>query len=241
MKDKRRLLLGSLFFALMFFYLCVQAYFSFVHVGSSDGWFGQQKMPGDPVHITGTDPKGPATALQAGDEFLAINGITPAEDPKIMGFADRVPPGTTYLMTVRRDNQELVVPLTTVEKPARRDYTGQSTYIFIELIFLVTGLAVFLLKPDNQQAWLLALMLGTFIGFSTWTMPLAVLGRGVEFLVAFAKILCLWSLPLFVRFFLNFPERSPILRRWPTLEAYLNWPLYLFVLTLYGGARLPSD
>ncbi|MEJ7617828.1 MAG: hypothetical protein WKF30_12905 [Pyrinomonadaceae bacterium] len=211
----------------MFFYLGVQAYFAFVYVagGSYDGLFGEQRLPGGPVYITGTDPKGPATALKAGDEFLAINGITPAEDPEIMGFANRVPPGTIYLMTVRRNNQELVIPLTTVEKPARRDHFGQS-YIFIELIFLVTGLAVFLLKPDNQQAWLLALMLGTFIGFSTWEMPLAVLGRWVEFLVAFAKISCLWTLPLFVRFFLNFPERSPILRRWPKLEAYLNWPLY---------------
>ncbi|MDQ3651717.1 MAG: hypothetical protein M3458_15870, partial [Acidobacteriota bacterium] len=87
MKDKRRLLLGSLFFALMFFYLGVQAYFSFVYVagGSYDGWFGRWEGPGHPVRITGTDREGPATALKAGDEFLAINGITPAEDPEIMG------------------------------------------------------------------------------------------------------------------------------------------------------------
>lgn len=240
MKDKRRLLLGSLFFALMFFYLGVQAYFSFVYVagGSYDGWFGRWEGPGHPVRITGTDREGPATALKAGDEFLAINGITPAEDPEIMGFANRVPPGTTFLMTVRRDNQELVIPITTVEKPARRDHFGM-TYIFIQLIFLITGLAVFLLKPDNRQAWLLALMLGTFIGLSTSSLPLAVLGHGVVFLVAFAKILSLWSLPLFVRFFLNFPERSPILRRWPKLEAHLNWPFYLFVLPYFGGVRLP--
>ncbi len=53
MKDKRRLLLGSLFFALMFFYLGVQAYFAIVYVGSYDGWFGEQKEPGGPAYITG--------------------------------------------------------------------------------------------------------------------------------------------------------------------------------------------
>src|SRR5581483_7317164 len=133
-----------------------------------------------------------------------------------------------------------VIPLTTAEKPPRRASFDEKVFIFIHLIFLVTGLAVFLLRPDDQQAWLLALLLGAFIGLSTWSMPVKELGRWVEYVVAFAKILCLWSLPLFVRFFLNFPERSPILRRWPMLEAYLNWPFYLLVLPYYGGGRLPS-
>ena len=223
----------------MFFYLGVHAYFAFIPFGSSDGWFGEWKGPGHPIRITGVNPNGPATALKAGDEFLAINGITVDEDAEIMGFADRVPPGTTYLMTVRRDNQELAIPITTVEKPARNISFGQRAFTFVNLIFLMTGLAVFLLKPANRPAWLLALMLGTFIGLSTWTMPARGAGRGVEFLVAFAKILCIWSLPLFARFFLNFPERSPILRRWPKLETYLDWPFYLLILPYFGGGRLP--
>jgi len=239
MTKRRQFIVGSLFFALMFFYLSVHAFFAFVHVGSSDGWHGQQKAPGEPVYILGTDPQGPATALQPGDQFLAINGITPAQDPEIMTFSDRAPPGTTYLMTVRRHGQELVVPLKTVEKPGRSGF-GERVFILIHLIFLVTGLAVFLLKPDNRQAWLLALLLGTFVSLSTWTMPVIVLGSWVVFVVALAKILGLWSLPLFVRFFLNFPERSPVLRRWPKLEAYLNWPLYLLVLPSFGASRLPA-
>ena len=236
--DKRRLLLGGLFFALMFFYLGVSAYFVFIHVGSSDGWRGEWKGPGTPARVTGVDPGAPA-ALRAGDEILAVNGVAFSQDPEILTFSDRVPPGTTYQMTVRREGRDLLIPITTVAKPPRSDW-GETPYIFIRLIFLLTGLAVFLLKPGDRQAWLLALLLGTFTGLSTWTMPVMLLGRWAEVLVALAKIICLWTLPLFVRFFLNFPERSPILRRWPRLERYLDWPFYLFILPVFGGGRLPA-
>ena len=240
MKNQRRLILGSLFFALLFFYFGVRIYFVFFHVGSYDGWFGEQRGMAAPVLITRTDPNGPATVLQPGDEMLAINGITPKQDPSIMGFASRVPPGTTHTMTVRRNGQELSFRLTTAENPPKEVDWGQRFYILINLIFLFTGLFVFLLKPANEQAWLLALMLGTCIALNTWTMPVIVLGRGAEFVVAVAKILGLWSLPLLVRFFLNFPARSPILQRWPKFESYLYWPFYIGILPFFAGARLPD-
>lgn len=240
MKNKRRLILGSVFFALLFVYFAIRVYFVFFHVGSYDGWYGRQKGPGYPAVITGTDSNGPATVLQAGDEVVALNGITPAQDPGILGFSNRVPPGTQYTMTVRRKGQALTFQLITAPDPKDERGWGEKAYIFINLIFLLTGLTVFLLKPDNKQAWLLALMLGTYTVLNTWTMPTIVLGRGVELLVAIAKILGLWSLPLLVRFFLNFPDRSPILRRWPKLESFLNWPMYLFILPYFGGGRLPD-
>ena len=83
MKNKRRLILGSVFFALLIFYFGVRVYFVFFHVGSYDGWTGQQQEYGKPALVTRTDPKGPATVLLPGDEFLAINGITLRQDPSI--------------------------------------------------------------------------------------------------------------------------------------------------------------
>lgn len=240
-KNTRRIFLGALFFALMLLYLGVHAYFAFVEVGSYDGWFGEQKRPGAPVNITGSDPSGPARALRAGDVLVSINGIRPEDNTDIVGMSDRVPPGTNYVMTIRRDGQEVAVPITTVPKSAKRDNLAERVYVFIHLLFLLTGLGVFVLKSDDEHAWLLALLLGTFIGLSTWSMPLGVLGSGVALLVAAAKILSLWSLPLFVRFFLNFPERSPILQRWPKLARYVSLPFYFLVLPLFGGGRLPSS
>lgn len=240
MKNKKRFIFGLVIFALLFFYLGVRVYFVFIHAGSYDGWTARQNPANGIVFISSVDPNGPATALRLGDEFLALNGITRAQDPNILDYNRRVPPGTRYQILVRRNGQEISIPLQTVEVSQRRDNFGERAYIFINLIFLLTGLVVFLLKSDNKQAWLLALTLGTFIGLNTWVMPLELFGRGIELLVAAIKILCLYSLPLLVQFFLNFPERSPLLQRWPKLERWLYWPFYLFVLPQFGGARLPA-
>lgn len=239
MANKRRLVQGILFFVLMLFYAVVHAYFAFLHVGSYDGWFGEGSLR---IRITRTDPKGPATALQADDEILAINGITFKQDPDIFGFADGVPPGTRYKMAIRRGGQELEIPLTTAEFPPDKSKSkfGEQAAVIVKFIFLLIGLAVFLLKPDNPQVWLLALMLGAFTGLNTWPMPVMILGRWVELAVAVAKILSLWFLPLFVRLFLNFPERLPILRRFPKLEVILYWPFYVFILPSLIGGRLPG-
>jgi sigma-B regulation protein RsbU (phosphoserine phosphatase) len=238
--NKRRLVLGILFFALMFFYVGAHAYFLFFHVGSYDGWTANKSSVNAPAIIVSVDPNGPGTALQKGDEFLSINGITSAQDPDIINYNRRVPPGTTYSIAVRRDGQELLFSLKTAPRPATSSNFIEKSFVFTTPIFLITGLIVFLLKPDNQQARLLALMLGTFAALNAWLMPVKVLGEVADYLIALAKILGLWSLPLFVRFFLNFPERSPVLRRWPRLEKYLDWPFYLFVLPYLGGYRLPS-
>ncbi len=243
MVNKRRLVLGALFFALMFFYFGVRCYFLFIHVGSYDGWTGQGTLR-EGVRVTGTDPHGPATALHKDDEILALNGIAMAVDPEIFAFADRVPPGTAYRMTIRRAGQEMTVSLITVEFPPDKRtsvFTGTRFYdVLIYLIFLATALIIFLLKPDNKQVWLLALVLGTFTALNAWAMPTVVLGRWVEITVSVAKLLGLWFLPLTVHFFLIFPARLPILRRWPRLEFYLYLPLCIFVLPFFGGGRLPA-
>ena len=241
MKNKWRFSLGLVFFALLFFYFGVRVYFVYFHVGSYDGWHGEQRGLGEPGIVTSTDPQGPATVLQRGDEILALNNISPRQDPSIFGFAGRVPPGTLYTITVRRQEQIITFQLVTVAMPARqRPDNTQKLFLLIFLIFFLTGLFIFLLKPDDQQAWYLALMLGTFTVLSTWTMPLMALGRVVETAVGFVKILGLWSLPFLVKFFLIFPERSPILKRWPKVERYLYWPFYIGVLPFFGGARLPE-
>ncbi len=238
MKNKRRLILGSVFFALLFFYLGLRIYFVFIYAGSYDGWTATRKANDTHPYIVAIDPKGPATALQINDEFLAINGLTLAEDPNILNYYQRVAPGTPYRMAIRREGQEMVIPLVTSVQMQRRTNFYEQADIFINAIFLVTALLVFLLKPDNNQAWLLALVLGTFIGLNNWNMPLERFGRGLEILVAGIKIMCLWCLPWLLRFFLDFPTRSPILQRWPKLLRYLNWPFYLLVLPFLGGSRL---
>ncbi len=112
-------------------------YFVFFHVGSYNGWTGEQQGFNKPALIRRADPKGPATVLQPGDEFLAINGITLRQDPSIMNFAGRVPPGTSYTMTVRDNGQEILFRLVTVENLSQRPDWGQSRLADDDVTFVV--------------------------------------------------------------------------------------------------------
>jgi len=216
---RHRLVLGCVFFALMFGQFGVNAYVAMTQLsGSYDGWMAPQ------AQIIEVDQKGPATALRVGDEFISINGLTLRDDPQIINYGHRVPPGTNYTMVVRRQGQSLEFRLATASFPISRWLTPIPD-ILVQLLFLVTGLTIFLLKPADRQAWLLVLMLGLFPGlFNNDLPPLPLV---ILLMMAVARTIGLWLLPVFCHFFLIFPDRSPLLRRFPNLERALYWPFFL--------------
>jgi phosphoserine phosphatase RsbU/P len=237
MTTRRRKWLGVFFFALMFGHLGVNAYATLMDVmglpSSSDGWTAR-KLQGGRAQIVSVDKGGPATALQVGDEFISINGRTLADDPRILNYNARVAPGANYTIVVRRNGQSLEFTLATIEYPISR-WLRPIIDDLIQLLFLLTGLTVFLLKPADRQAWLLALMLGTFTGLfnnSLPPLPVALLP-----MMAMARILGVFFLPVFCHFFLIFPDRSPLLRRFPNLERRIYWPFYL-ILPWFSFSRL---
>jgi sigma-B regulation protein RsbU (phosphoserine phosphatase) len=237
MTTRRRRWLGVFFFALMFGHMGVNAYATLMDVidrpSSSDGWTAR-KLPDGRAQIVSVDNDGPATALQVGDEVVSINGRTLADDPKILSYNERVAPGASYTIAVRREGQSLDFTLETIRYPISR-WLRPIIDDLVQLLFLLTGLTVFLLKPADRQAWLLALMLGAFTGLfnnSLPPLPIAVLP-----MIAMARILGLFFLPVFCHFFLIFPDRSPLLRRFPNLERRLYWPFFL-ILPWFSFARL---
>jgi sigma-B regulation protein RsbU (phosphoserine phosphatase) len=225
------------FFALMFGHMGVNAYATLMDVmgrpSSSDGWTAR-KLPDGRAQIVSVDKVGPATALQVGDEFISINGRTLADDPGILNYNASVAPGANYTIVVRRNGQSLEFMLATIAYPISR-WLRPIIDCLIQSLFLLTGLTVFLLKPADRQAWLLALMLGAFTGlFNNRLPPLPI---AVLPMMAMARILGLFFLPVFCHFFLIFPDRSPLLRRFPNLERRLYWPFYL-ILPWFSFSRL---
>jgi serine phosphatase RsbU (regulator of sigma subunit) len=223
----QRLVLGCVFFALMFGHFGVNAYSAWLNLvarpASSDGWTARLSPDGR-ARIVSVDKDGPATALQAGDEIVSINDLTPQDNPEILSYNEHVAPDTSYTIVVRRQGQSLEIALATVGYPISR-WLRPIADSLVQLLFLLTGLAVFLLKPADRQAWLLALMLGAFTGLFNNELP--PLPLAVALMTALARILGLWFLPVFCHFFLFFPDRSPLLRRFPNLERRLFWPFYL--------------
>jgi sigma-B regulation protein RsbU (phosphoserine phosphatase) len=232
MSKRDRILLGGLLLALMSAYFGVYIYsITLPQKGSNDGWDGYWDGRGGP-RVTEVDPKSLATGLQVGDEFIAINGVKVKDDPRVLGYGDTAPPGTRYTLTVRRAGELRDIVVQTIPHEGRIQF---DPFYYISLLFLVTGWMVFLLRPDDKQAWLLALMLGTLsclLGNDPENLPL-----WMNRIASATSALGLLFLPIFVHFFLIFPDPSPLLRRWPRLETRLYLPYLLFILPVFGALR----
>jgi serine phosphatase RsbU (regulator of sigma subunit) len=237
MSKRMRILLGGALLALMTVNLGATVYSVFLpKKGSWGGWSGSWEGKGDPL-VTGIDADGRATDLQVGDEIIAINGIKVREDPSILNHESSVPPGTHYTMTIRRAGRLHDIEAQTVPHKPNRGFSPANIVI---LLFLVTGWFVFLLRPDDKQAWLLALMLGTLTGIMGGDSPTN-LPLWLSLFVGSARALGLLFLPIFVHFFLIFPETSPLVSRWPHLETWIYLPCLLVILPVMGSPRLLAD
>ncbi|HKU28449.1 MAG TPA: PDZ domain-containing protein, partial [Candidatus Sulfotelmatobacter sp.] len=165
-------------------------------------------LPGSPAEQSG---------LHSGDRIVAIDGqiltnLRPFYEAIIAGHKNSVeltveepglPAGQRQLQLIvaggRRVPEGIVRPVGLLRLPL--DY--------YPVCFLVVGVAVLLLRPDDRNAWLLAVLFGGFLAdaplFEGNIPPLL---RG--FAVCY-KIAMMWSsLALFYYFFAVFPARSPI-------------------------------
>jgi len=233
MSKRMRILVGGIVLILMLALFGAQLYSMLMPPkGSDDGWSGQWLGEGEPT-ITAVNPAAQATDLRAGDELIAINGIRIRQQPDMLDYGSRVAAGTRYTMTIRRAGELRETGIQTIPHEFHRQF---KPLIALLLPFLLTGWIVFLLKPDDKQAHLLVLMLGTLMGLMGNT-P-GNLPDWLSLLVGIARVSGLLFLPILVHFFLIFPDRSPLLSRWPRLEYLLYLPCLLLILPVLGPGRL---
>jgi phosphoserine phosphatase RsbU/P len=218
---------------MMLVYCVTGLYLDLANPGSLDGW--RCSSANYECYLNSVEPHGPSKELQLGDLVLAINGVSLKDDPRILNLSRRVPPGTSYTITVRRAGQELTFAFQTVPRPPAKFPWARLT----PLAYWLTGLFVFLLKAEDRQARLLALMLGSFSGLLGGGIESGVLPESLELLVGVARIAGFWSFPLLLHLFLVFPHQSTLLLRWPSLSKWIYASL-LVVLPMFGVNRLPS-
>ncbi len=207
--------------------------------GSDDGmemvWDGR----GEP-RVTRVDPDGPATEFRVGDEVIAINGVKIRDNPRILIDAGPEPPGTRNTLTIRRAGELRDITIQSVpHKPvSQKNRTRIDLFYLTVILHLLTGWLVILFRPNDKQAWLLALMLGTMTGL-IGTNP-SNLPWGLNLIVGLAIAFGNLFFPLFVHFFLIFPERSKLLYRWPRLEIWLYLPILLAIVPAFGSPRIST-
>jgi phosphoserine phosphatase RsbU/P len=235
MTKKLKLISGVLFLALMCANIGSNFYESFAEqfTYSQRGWEAKEEY-GKPIIWT-VDADGPAAALRVGDEVVSLKVEPPGACRLINRRECAAPPGTTYKLTVRRGGQTLEFDLATAAKLLSGLFFDLALHL-VSLTFPLTGLAVFLLKPDNKQAWLLALMLGSFTGLISGGISLAPMW--LQSIARFARFFHIAFFPLCLHFFLLFPERGPWARRFPRLEFWIYLPFLSLVLPVIAIDRL---
>ncbi|MEK6304612.1 MAG: SpoIIE family protein phosphatase [Acidobacteriota bacterium] len=240
MRKRTQFALGAIFFTLLLIYGGVRFVRTLPLLGmeSEPGWRGVQV--GTLVMVVGFTTSEPQGQLRPGDELVAINGHPINFASQIPPIFNDIDPGEVYTVVVRRDGffqppfslQSKAIPLSwwVVNGVAR---------LVVPNIFLLTGLAVFLFKPDDKQALLLALMFGMFTGALSAMSP-SFAGEPV-YLVAVmltVQVVSLFLWPVFLHFFQIFPEPSALMRRSPRLEAYIYVPHLLTIFPFFAILNL---
>src|SRR5437016_7673055 len=166
--------------------------------------------------------------LRPGDRIVAIDGHTldnlrPFYEAIIVGQRDSVEltverpgsPGERRLRVVLRGGNPTPMHMTRLEDLLSLPLG------YYPLGFLVVGLAVLFLRPDDPNAWLLALLFGGFLAdgpLFEGAIPPHLRGFAVSY-----KIVMSWlSVALFYYFFAVIPASSP-------LDRKLRWLKYLLL------------
>src|SRR5215510_6798803 len=197
MTKRVRILLGGILLTLISAYFILYVYsISLPKKGSYSGFHATWDGKSEPL-IDGVDPTALVADFQVGDELIAIDGVKIRDNPLVLIDNDQ-PPGTRVRFTIRRAGQLRDVTVQTI--PHRERLRFHPIY-YIFLLFLMTAWGVFLLRPDDKQALMLATLPGLFgdapDNLPSWLTPI----------VNAARIAGLFFLPFFVHFFLIFPGR----------------------------------
>ena len=239
MRRRLQLTLGGIFFALLLVYGGVRFYRSLALLGmeSEPGWTPAQI--GNQVRIGQLRNVEPAGYARVGDEVVAVNGEPIKRASEVVDAFHHVDPGTAYTVLVRRNGALLELTLKSQAIPLIAWLVNGAASLIIPNIFLLTGLIVFLLKPDDKQALLLALMFGMFTGALFATDPSYAGEPGLLMAVLLSvHLVSLFLWPVFFHFFQIFPEPSPLVRTIPRLEAYLYAPHLLTIFPYFATLNI---
>jgi sigma-B regulation protein RsbU (phosphoserine phosphatase) len=197
-------------------------------LGSDPGWIPIPE--GGRILVEEVRRNGPASALLRNrDKIVALNGQQVNSGSQVLKTFQQAKPASIYTIIIRRDDRLQELTLQTVPYSFSRWLEDIMMGLIIVPGFLLTGFAVFFLRPHDKQALLLALTFGTFTGIvgPGWMILSSGFPGWLIAIIVMARIVSSFFPAVFLHFFLVFPEPSPLLRRFPRLEYYLYLPYAL--------------
>jgi sigma-B regulation protein RsbU (phosphoserine phosphatase) len=229
-------ILGGLFFAIQFLYAGTGIYrsISTPAPASEPGWEAAD-LDG---HVYVARIESDLWGLRPGDEVMAVEGTQFESSTELMRSLRQKESGEVYSVVVRREGHSYTLTLRANPVTLFGITAVRGAMAIILAVFLVTGFFVFVLKPYDSQALLLALMFGALIGaiplLSSSDLPV-----WFSYVAFVTRAALLFAAPVMFHFFLTFPEASPLIRRFPRFQAYLYVP-YMVTLVPYLGLILLS-
>jgi hypothetical protein len=166
-------------------------------------------------------------AILVGDLVLRINGQEVKNYAQIIDVTEPIKFGDEVRVTLLRDGQLLEVECVLLPQSLREQLTTIFKSALVPVVFMLTGFLVFLFKPNDDRSFFLALLFSLPGAYVYPNSPLFF--KITAFLGNIAASL---AIVFMLHLFLIFPERSPLLRRFPRL-AYLIYIPALCVFLPY--------
>ena len=163
--------------------------------------------------------------LRPGDLLRAIDGRPAVDRGALRGALDRHGVGGRVRLDVVRGDGEVLALDAVLAAPPTPDPRSLSRAVADEILasypvlFLVVGVTVLLLRPEDLHAWLMALLFAAFIAGAPFMgmedlVPAPLARFGLLYKIVFYGL----SPALFLTFFSVFPEPSPLDRAAPWLK-----------------------
>jgi len=164
--------------------------------------------------------------MKQGDRIIAINGV-PLEEDSLIRIWSQHKPGDTVELSVERPGVSSPIVLHGTFRPSGPaseeagvvQHLGRDINTLFPVIFVTVSVAVLFLRLEDPNAWLMALMFGSFIAIPGFANSFLGTPSSLRpFAIAYRIIFNNQVAPLFYFFFATFPTQSAVDRRLPWLK-----------------------
>ena len=167
--------------------------------------------------------------LRVGDQILEFNGRPLTSSSQMREFFILAETGSSFDIVVAHEGQPERLSLQTLPTSASMRLGVFASVILVPLFFQLTGLLIFLLKPNDKQALLIALTFG-MMGVGPTAAALPITPLWVKIIIGIGASLRPVMLATGFHFALIFPEPSRFIKRIPRLPLLAYLPAFLLLL-----------
>ena len=168
-----------------------------------------------------------------------MNGEPVTTVGRVYQLRNRLKPGERFTLQIRREGRAEEVEIVAQPLPRAQKFEPLLFGVLLPAVYLIVGLAIFLLKPNDKAVLLLSVafalisMIAPMPSYSALSSPPVLLWWWLA-----GSILSPFCIAILLHLFLVFPERLRLVRRFPALEWLIYVPYVLCMILPYAAVDL---